>query len=151
MWVLREASPEWGSDHTRSQGHGRRSRAKRWEPGTRTVQSSRSLWGTWEVDHASRLVVFVFVSLSAPVNELWITQVKHLSWTQQLSPSLTVLLSAVPHWADFPGGRTPRFPFWMMFAPCIKAKMSSHFLKKPNHPYKNYLYKPKVSFSRECC
>lgn len=25
------------------------------------------------------------------------------------------------------------------------------FFKKPNHPYKNYLYKPKVSFSRECC
>lgn len=106
-----------------------RSCAETWEPGIRIACPSASLWGTWEVDQASGPAVFGFVSLSAPVKELWIIWVKHVSWTQQLSPSLTALLSALPHRADFPEGRTPRSPFWMAFAPRIKAKMSSHFLK----------------------
>lgn len=135
MWVLRETSPAWGTDHASSQSHGRRSHVERWEPGTGTVHPSCSsillIHPILDAKTASGPAVFGVVSLS--VNKIWIFQVKHLSWTQQLSSSHIALPSALPQGGDFSRERTPVSPFWMTFAPCIKAKMSSFFLKRVTH------------------
>lgn len=55
----------------------------------------------------------------------------------ELNPAAFTKSYCVIEWSPsvrwFSRGRTPISTVWMTFAPCIKAKMSSHFLKKVTH------------------
>lgn len=152
MWVLRETSPAWGTDHTmvKAMAEGATVRGKSLVRGLsiHPVHSGVPENGTVQVDLLS-------LGLS---HSLW-TKLESFGWSIWAEPSSfhqVILYYWVLSLSEVIFQReTPNISFPNDFCTLHKSKNVKPFLKKSHsyrkHSYKNDPYKPKLSFSRVCC